>query len=112
LELLTKVGHDKYDETIRRASFMFENREYYRQILKHLRDWRNRIVHGSDETNEIRAHVYQLKLFVEQAIIFHLNPRFTSLNEAWNFLDLPDRKKALDREIELRKAALKYLGHT
>lgn len=112
LESLTRAHQDNYDAMVNRASFLFEDRKLYREIMKHLRNLRNSIVHDSAETDEMRTHVYQLKLFVEQAILFHLHHRFTNLKEAQRFLDLPDRKNKLNQEIELRKTALEYLQYT
>ena len=44
LEELTHTCSDGYKVTIRRASFVFKEREYHRQILNHLRDLRNSFV--------------------------------------------------------------------
>ena len=44
LEKLTDT-EESYKATIKRASFLFEDRDYCQQVLRHLKDYRNRFVH-------------------------------------------------------------------
>ena len=114
LEKLTNTtAADNYTTTVRRASFMYSDREYHKQILNHLKDYRNRAVHVGSCSSDIEICMYQLKRYVEDAIEFHLgnSRRFESISIATEFMDLPDDIKTLERRIKAMKYAKKYLGH-
>ena len=91
---------------------MFESRSYHRQVLEHLRSKRNRIVHFTEETEYGEALVYQLKRYVEEMLIFHLNwsNTFKSIGETAIFLDLPADRRELESRIKLFEKALKFYG--
>ncbi len=112
LELLTDKGFQNYTVLIRRASYIFEEREYYTQLLKQLREYRNSSVHDDAESQESEAYLYQLKNVVEALLGFHIgNPfRFSSLNEAGQFLDLPSEKDDLRLKRDMASFALKFHG--
>jgi len=114
LEHLTDTGsNDSYKITIRRAAFIYGGDEYSRQILTHLRDYRNRAVHVGAETIEIQAYMYQLKRFVESLLEFHLGNKFgfNSLREISTVLDLPCDRDELCKRREAIIYAEKYLGY-
>lgn len=113
LEKLTGT-EDSYSTTIRRASFVFEDKEYYQQVLKHLRDYRNKFVHKAFNSRQIETYMYQLKECTEALLSFHLGNifGFASINAATEFLDLPTDKKILSHQVIIRKNAQKYLKHT
>lgn len=114
LEKLTHTtGVDSYATTVRRASFLYSDREYHKQILTHLKDYRNRYVHSGSSNSDIEICMYQLKRYVEDAIEFHLgnSSRFESMSLAAEFMDLPDDQKTLDRRINSMKYAKQYLRH-
>lgn len=46
-----------YDEAIRRTLFLFRDREFHKQLLEHLRDYRNKTTHSGHLTDEIEALV-------------------------------------------------------
>ncbi len=112
LEQLTNTD-ESYKVTIRRASFLFEDRNFCQQILRHLKDYRNKFVHEAADSSEIETYIYQLKSFVEQLLSFHLGSKygFESIEEASEFLDMPSDKKELASRIEMMKYAQKYLKH-
>jgi len=112
LEYLTHTLKDSYDKTIKRAAFQFSDRDYNRQVLEHLRQYRNRSVHlGTGET-DIDTHVYQLKNYVEQLLRFHITNhfKFKNLQEAARFMDLQPDKEELKKQIKLCRAGIKFLG--
>lgn len=113
LELLTNTLHDSYDVTIRRAAFIFEERDYYFQVLKHLRDYRNHFVHHDASDSGIESYLYQLKNIVEAILRFHLrnNFRFSSIQEAAEFLSLPYKQDDLELRNTMSKNALKFRGY-
>ena len=112
LEYLTNTLKDSYDKTIRRASFLYKDREYNRQVLEHLRQYRNKSVHLGAGENDIDTHVYQLKSYVEQLLLFHIANSFgfKSLEEASRFMDFQHDKEALKKQIAFCQAGIKFLG--
>ena len=114
LEHLTATGpNDNYALTIRRAAFIYGGDEYARQVLTHLKDYRNRAVHAGSENHEIQAFMYQLKRFVESLLEFHLGNKFgfTSLKEVATILDLPCSRDELCKKKEALMYAEKFLGY-
>jgi len=111
LEFLTGTLSDRYEVTIRRASYMFSNREYNRQILSHLRDYRNKSVHAGSESSEIELLMYQLKNYVEVLLAFHVRNKFkfSSIADAAEFLDLPNDLDLIDRKIGKLRYARKFI---
>lgn len=112
LEYLTHTLKDSYDKTIRRASFQYKDREYAREVLEHLRQYRNRSVHLGVGESDIDARVYQLKSYIDQLLRFHIanHLRFESLEEAAKFMDLQPDVDALKKQIVLCQAGIKFLG--
>jgi len=111
LETLTNTGeNDTHKVTVRRTSFMYQDREYVRQILTHLRDYRNRAVHTGTGNEDIETLMFQLKNFVETALEFLVANKFglKNLGEVAQFLDLPDEKTVLTDRSRLIKSALKF----
>lgn len=109
LESLTNIQYGSYEPIIKRVSFLFEDSDYCKQVLKHLIDGRNKIVHESAEHTAIEAYLYQLKRFIDKLLMFHLSHEFRSLGEACQFLDLPTDGDVLKSQIEARRYAKKYL---
>lgn len=111
LEYLTHTLKDSYDKTIRRTSFHYQDREYARQVLEHLRQYRNKSVHLGADDNDIETHVYQLKSYVEQLLRFHIGNhfKFESLEESAKFMDLQPDVGALKKQISLCQAGIKFM---
>ena len=104
------TGSFDYKTAIRRAVFLYGDTQQKQQILFNLKDFRNGLVHRGFQSNEIETMLYQLKMFVEDLINFHLHNsfRFSSLQEACQFLDLPIEPKDLDKKIKSLQAAKRY----
>ena len=113
LEHLTGTSHDSYKVTVRRAAFVFGGEKYARQVLTHLKDYRNRAVHSSSENHDIEAYMYQLKRFVEALIKFHLVNKygFKSLADASRVLDLPCDRRELREKCKTLAYAERFLGY-
>lgn len=111
LEFLTSTLLDNYKVTIRRASYLYSDREYARQVLSHLRDYRKKFVHAGSESNDIESLMYQLKRYVEVLIEFHVGNRyrFSSIADAAEFMDLPNNKDSIDRKISKLRYAKKFM---
>lgn len=113
LELLTDTTQAAYDVTIRRTAFLYQERDYQLQVLKHLREYRNSSVHFDKESSEIEIYLYQLKNYVEDLLNFHLRNHFgfQTHQESTEFLDLPYKDKILKTKIEKLELARKFFGY-
>jgi hypothetical protein len=62
MEYFPSSGH-RYDKTIKRTLFVCvpEERDFHREILKHLREYRNTTVHRAEQRDDILPLVYQAK---------------------------------------------------
>ncbi|MGA9221928.1 MAG: hypothetical protein WBZ57_12110 [Pseudomonas graminis] len=99
LESLLSPGENNADAIVRRASFLFSERSYYKQVLEHLREYRNRNVHLGYEVENLDYHCYQLQMFFKQAIFFYLRNAefFEDLASANKFLDMPSDVSELQK---------------
>ncbi|MCW5553685.1 MAG: hypothetical protein KIS67_16190 [Verrucomicrobiae bacterium] len=114
LELLTQTGKkDPYDVTIRRCSFIYQDRLFTKLLLEHLRDYRNHHVHSGSESSLIVTLLYQLKRHVEDVLLFHFQSYkwFNSLDEVVRFLDLPPEKDKLGGKLKSLKLAMTFHGY-
>ena len=112
LESLTSTGEkDSHKVTVKRTSFLFRERHYAKQVLTHLRDYRNKAVHVGAGNHDIETFMYQLKNFVEVVLEFQVANKFgfKSLAEVAQFMDLTDSKPMLERKIEIMNFASKYI---
>ena len=112
VESITSPEVAKYDLLIQRCSFLFNDTQYHKQILEHLREYRNSSVHAGDQNELAKSHCFQLQYYFVQLFLFHLRNGqvFSSLDEANQFLDLPpDKAKLLARQRMIQKA-LKFVS--
>jgi hypothetical protein len=112
LESLTFSVTDRYDVTIRRTLFLWKDKDFNKQILEHLRNYRNRMVHAGLNSEEIETLVRQLRGYVEGLLLFHLFNRqnFADMNQVGEFLDLRPDAAELQRKIPLMRKAVKFLS--
>jgi hypothetical protein len=110
LELLTVTTKARYDQTIDRALFVFQEQDLNRVRLEHLRDYRNAAVHNAMSTSLVHNSLWQLKEFVDELIRFHImwSDRFETWADAGAFLDLPREAEALKKRLATTRVALKY----
>jgi hypothetical protein len=110
LESLTTPEYADYEKTVKRCAFLFQNGEYHRQLLEHLREYRNSFVHAGEDSDLARTHCFQLQLYFVHLIWFHLGNvgTFKSLNEANSFLDSPSDRAELKRRLQLTQKALRF----
>lgn len=112
LEYLTATSEDPNKVTMRRALFLWHRneREFHRQVLKHLMTYRNRTVHAGYTSEDIETLLYQLKRYVERCLLFHIfsAPDFPSIDKAAEFMNLPPDLPELQRRAWLLERALKY----
>jgi hypothetical protein len=111
LEALASPNVASYDKVVRRCSFLFRDTQYHRQILEHLREYRNQSIHAGDQSDEAKTHCFQLQLYFYHLVGFHFANVgfFGNLDEANAFLDLPSNKAALLRSRQLVNKALRFV---
>lgn len=112
IERLVSPGQGDFSAFVRRCAFVFEDREFHTEVLKHLKQYRNEFVHAGRSTSQVKAHCYELQVYFRALVQFYLGQRkfFTSLEDANTMLDLPrDRAKLLRRQRVISKA-LKFLA--
>jgi hypothetical protein len=112
MEALTDSYTGNYDVTIRRTVSLFGEADFHKQVLKHLRHFRNRAVHAGEGREEIETLLFQLRRYVQELIMFHATNdlRFERFEEACEFLELPTDLKILQRKKKLIRKALKFRG--
>lgn len=111
LEHLTQNNKDKKDVTIiRRAAFVWKDHEFNKEILLHLKEIRNRMVHLDHFGGRGETVVYQLKRYVEAMLAFHIGSggKFKSKEQVWHFLDLDPNPKNLSDRSGLIKRGIKF----
>lgn len=107
LEELTCPDSANYELLTRRCSYCFKDTQYHRQMLEHLREYRNQAVHAGNSGTSAKTHCFQLQYYFFQLFFFHLRnvKVFSSLDEANQFLDLPvDKESLLFRKRMVEKA--------
>jgi hypothetical protein len=111
LESLTSPEIARYDQVVRRCSFLFREAKYHEQILEHLRAYRNQSVHAGDESDNAKTHCFQLQLYFSHMVWFHLGSAhfFRSLDEANAFLDFPNDQAAIYRLKMLIDKAVRFI---
>lgn len=111
LEYLTNSTHDPYKVAIRRAAFMFEDRERALLVLSNLTSFRNRYVHAGSDPQEVESLVFQLKRYIDALLLFHLgNPfGFASREDASLFMDLPPDPTKLKHRVRRLRQALHFI---
>lgn len=112
-DLTGTTRRDSYDVTIKRAAFLFEESDYHSQILNHLREQRNLSVHAGTESAQLEMMIYQLKHYVEVALLFHIqnNYKFNSIADVSMMLDSKSNVAELTKQIdELKKQRSKQIN--
>jgi len=110
LERLTNTNKADNETTIKRTAFHYEEEDMHMQVLQHLRKFRNANVHSGFQTQQIKTLLHQLMRYVEKLIFFHVANifKFTSLDVAAAFADLPVEPEKLKAKIAGYKSALKF----
>jgi len=105
LEQLTDSSLDPSKITIRRTSFLFADTQYHQQVLYHLSQHRNQLVHFDAENRNIELYVYQLKMYVEFLLEYHLGSKygFKSIANAVEAMDMNKDLNYLNSKIKLLK---------
>lgn len=110
LEYLTASDKNNKDDVIKRCSFIFEEHEYHKQILEHLREFRNESVHVGIKNDEVKNYCYQLQFYFAELILFHLErfKLFKSLDYVNQLLVHSSNLEELNKKKDLLEKAIKY----
>jgi hypothetical protein len=110
LESILAANENNTDLVVRRCSFLYLDRDYHRQVLEHIKSYRNRSVHTGRVFDNPNDQCYQVQHYFRQALIFHVSNAkvFRDLKEANEFLDLPDLIPDLERKIFLLNKAVNF----
>jgi hypothetical protein len=107
LERITGTDKKSYDDLLRRASFLSHDPPLDRAVLEHLRNQRNGMVHHGSSIDDPERLVYQVKRYVEFALIFLIRNarRFRTMEDFRQLLDLPPDPKLLAERLKLHRWA-------
>lgn len=94
--------------TVKRASYIFIDRQEKSAILNHLRLLRNSLAHYRAGDRDLRIPVFQLYYFVRTLIKFNLDQSggFDSLESVCRALDLPDDQDSLEENLRVNETAM------
>jgi hypothetical protein len=112
LEWLTAISSDQnYGEVIKRILFLFDDKDYHRKILEHLRLRRNRSVHGGQTVSSALGLIFQINAYVDAMIIAHIKSRgqFRTPQEFGQMLSSPHDPNALTDKLEKLTTELRLL---
>lgn len=110
LERLTGSLKENYNVTIKRVVFPYQKRDAEKQVLEHLRDNRNNIVHLSQNSAQAESLVYLLHEYVRQQLLFLIKElkTFPNIGDCWKFLDQPYKIEDLRIRLKYTKRAIKW----
>jgi len=110
LEYLTNTTTASYEVTTKRTIFIFKDKDVHREILKYIRESRNKLVHSNESINEEESLIFQTKLYVEKMILFYLHygNKFKNINEVSSFLDLPANRNDLKTKKRIVGLGIKF----
>lgn len=113
LECVAAPNESNCDSVTKRCSFLFDEHEYHKQILEHVREYRNRNVHAGEESKAAKSHGFQIQRYFKQLLLFHIHNagNFDEIQDANRFLDLPTSKVTLLDNQKIIKKALKFRGY-
>jgi hypothetical protein len=107
-----------HERLVRRIAFLssHEERGFVDIVLRHMRDVRNGVVHvdASREHTDMRGgmevYLFQLKVFAEWLLRFHLRNgrKYKTRASAVEFLDTPANPEELRRLIRLYRSVLRH----
>ena len=112
LEWVTAISVEQnYGEVIKRVLFLFEDEDFHRRILEHLRIRRNGSIHGGKSLASAFTLIYQIKVYVEWIIMSHLRTtgHFKTPQEFGQMLSSPADPNALTDKLDQLSAQIRLL---
>jgi hypothetical protein len=110
LETLVGIDNARYDDLVRRVSFLYSDRDWARTVLSHIRHYRNRSVHSGRSSTHRNDAVHIARGFVEDLLMFHWYNEIDARNlaEACEFLHLERDTAKLERRMHLLAQAVRF----
>lgn len=110
LEALTGTQNADYGSLVRRGCFIWEDRDRHQQVLEHLRERRNRLIHSTSPLPDAEIVLYQLKRYCEEIILFLLKHPgdFGTVEELRQFMDTSADVKELRRRIAVLDTSRRF----
>lgn len=112
LEAATLTKRMRYSDTIKRASSVYLDSWYVREMLEVLREQRNERVHGGQEIEDSEILAYQLKSVVESVLGFWVGTgsKLQSNEEVARFMDLAASENSLKAKRQLIDSVIRFRG--
>lgn len=110
-EMLLTPGVADYDALVERCCFILQEADYHRQVLMHLREYRNSSIHAGHQTNEARTNCFLLQSYYKCLFWFLIGNAlsYRSLSELHEFLSLPRDVNQLKARSKLLKDGIEFL---
>ena len=111
LEKMTDTVGANYDETIRRAVWVYKDRSYAKEALEGVRLRRNQFVHAAKSAEERDQFLYLIKSFVDPHLLYLLRNDVAvgALEEYGAHLSLPIEPEVLEKQRRQRSHALRLI---
>ena len=106
------TGSWNKDDSIQRLCFLFKDASYNKQILTHLKEYRNRIIHGDYYNQDEKDFLFQLLYYVNSILSFHIWNKygFKTIEDTYEFLSIPSDEVEILMKIDLYKKASNFRG--
>lgn len=110
-EMLLTPGVADYDALVERCCFIFQEADYHRQVLLHLREYRNANIHAGHQTDQARTNCFLLQSYYRHLFWFLIEKSlsYRSLSELHDFLSLPQDVNKLKAKSKLLKDGIAFL---
>lgn len=101
LESLTDTVGARYDETIKRVLWPFEDRQLSRELLEYLRTYRNQYVHAARSDDNRDQVAMLIKAFIDPHLVALIRNDFQvdTIKEYARCLSLPTSQSELRKTI-------------
>lgn len=114
LESLAIQNGEKGDKIISRIKYLFKDHKYHGQVLEHLRECRNNLVHNGEDSGDFRDYCFQAQFYFYHFILFYLHKssKLKSIQEVNHFLDLPSDLNKLHQHKLILEQKISFLTPT
>ncbi|MBD3672775.1 MAG: hypothetical protein HUJ26_04540 [Planctomycetaceae bacterium] len=109
LEKITNTIGGKYDQTIRRATWIFNDDKVPKELLEFLRMRRNQFVHAARASDDTEQIAYMMKRLIDPHLdlLIANSYQVQSLREYGEFLGLPKNLSALEARRDQINVAIR-----
>jgi hypothetical protein len=110
LERITGTVGGKYDETISRASWIYDDHTYCKNLLEGIRLNRNKYVHSSYMSHQAVQNVHVLRPIIERHlfILLFVFKHLSSIDDYAKILSMSFSVKSLQKQLSLMQSAINF----